>query len=67
MLQAVVAIVQEAMTYLDSAPDEDTRVELIKTLNNVSAGKVLTSTLLAIHHGGCSKLGRRKVMIFMEA
>ena len=28
------------MQYIDETPDLDTRVELIKTLNNVSAGKV---------------------------
>lgn len=51
MPQAVVAIVQEAMTYLDSSPDEETRVELIKTLNNVAAGKVLTSSVHATQDG----------------
>ncbi|KAG0454990.1 hypothetical protein HPP92_024282 [Vanilla planifolia] len=38
--QAVTAMVQQAMHYIDQTPDIDTRVELIKALNNVSAGKV---------------------------
>lgn len=38
--QAVAAMVQEAMKYVDSAPDLDTRVELIKTLSVVTAGKI---------------------------
>lgn len=39
-MQAVTAMVQQAMQYIDETPDIDTRIELIKTLNNVSAGKV---------------------------
>ncbi|XP_050153343.1 26S proteasome non-ATPase regulatory subunit 12 homolog A-like isoform X2 [Malus sylvestris] len=38
--QAVTAMVQQAMQYIDQTPDIETRVELIKTLNNVSAGKI---------------------------
>ncbi|KAJ3670476.1 hypothetical protein LUZ60_010800 [Juncus effusus] len=38
--QAVTAMVQKAMQYIDETPDLDTRVELIKTLNTVSAGKI---------------------------
>lgn len=41
--QAVTAMVQQAMQYIDKTPDLDTRIELIKTLNNVSAGKVSRS------------------------
>lgn len=41
MLQAVQAMVQQAMQYIDQTPDIDTKIELIKTLNNVSAGKVI--------------------------
>ncbi|XP_074587236.1 26S proteasome non-ATPase regulatory subunit 12 homolog A-like [Curcuma longa] len=37
--QAVTAMVQKAMQYIDHTPDIDTRIELIQTLNNVSAGK----------------------------
>ncbi|PKI58323.1 26S proteasome non-ATPase regulatory subunit 12 homolog A-like [Punica granatum] len=38
--QAVTAMVQQAMEYIDQTPDLDTRIELIKTLNAVSAGKI---------------------------
>lgn len=38
--QAVTAMVQQAMQYIDETPDLESRVELIKTLNNVSAGKI---------------------------
>ncbi|XP_022133276.1 26S proteasome non-ATPase regulatory subunit 12 homolog B-like [Momordica charantia] len=38
--QAVTAIVQQGMQYVDETPDLETRIELIKTLNNVSAGKI---------------------------
>lgn len=38
--QAVTAMVQQAMQYIDETPDVETRIELIKTLNSVSAGKV---------------------------
>ncbi|KMT02222.1 hypothetical protein BVRB_9g206820 [Beta vulgaris subsp. vulgaris] len=38
--QAVTAMVQQAMQYIDQTPDLDTRIELIKTLNSVSAGKI---------------------------
>lgn len=40
-MQAVQAMVQQAMQYIDQTPDLDTKIELIKTLNNVSAGKVI--------------------------
>ncbi|KAL3818823.1 hypothetical protein ACJIZ3_004728 [Penstemon smallii] len=38
--QAVQAMVQQAMQYIDQTPDLDTKIELIKTLNSVSAGKI---------------------------
>ncbi|KAL8478862.1 hypothetical protein ACS0TY_030662 [Phlomoides rotata] len=38
--QAVQAMIQQAMEYIDQTPDLDTKIELIKTLNNVSAGKI---------------------------
>ncbi|GMP25495.1 hypothetical protein CsSME_00002334 [Camellia sinensis var. sinensis] len=38
--QAVTAMVQQAMQYIDETPDIESKIELIKTLNNVSAGKV---------------------------
>ncbi|PSS21550.1 26S proteasome non-ATPase regulatory subunit 12 A like, partial [Actinidia chinensis var. chinensis] len=38
--QAVTAMVQQAMQYIDVTPDLETKIELIKTLNSVSAGKI---------------------------
>ncbi|XP_045802548.1 26S proteasome non-ATPase regulatory subunit 12 homolog A-like isoform X5 [Trifolium pratense] len=38
--QAVTAMVQQAMEYIDKTPDIETRIELIKTLISVSAGKI---------------------------
>ncbi|KAL3637480.1 26S proteasome non-ATPase regulatory subunit 12 A [Castilleja foliolosa] len=38
--QAVQAMVQQAMQYIDQTPDLDTKIDLIKTLNNISAGKI---------------------------
>ncbi|GAB4850585.1 26S proteasome non-ATPase regulatory subunit 12 A [Ancistrocladus abbreviatus] len=38
--QAVTAMVQQAMHYVDQTPDLETRIGLIKTLNSVSAGKI---------------------------
>ncbi|XP_074271817.1 26S proteasome non-ATPase regulatory subunit 12 homolog A-like [Silene latifolia] len=38
--QAVTAMVQQAMQYIDQTPDLETRIELIKTLSIVSAGKI---------------------------
>lgn len=40
--QAVTAMVQQAMQYINETPDVETKTELIKTLNSVSAGKVNT-------------------------
>lgn len=37
-------MVQQAMQYIDQTPDLDTKTELIKTLNSVSAGKVIIHT-----------------------
>lgn len=39
-MQAVVGMVQEAMTFVDQVPDVEIKVELIKTLSTVTAGKV---------------------------
>ena len=39
-LQAVQAFVKQAVSYVDHAPDRDTTVELIKTLQSVTEGKV---------------------------
>ncbi|CAL5326838.1 unnamed protein product [Camellia sinensis] len=38
--QAVTAMVQQVMQYIDETPDLETKIELIKTLNCVSAGKI---------------------------
>lgn len=38
--QAVTAMVQQAMQYIDQTPDIESKIELIKTLNSVSAGKI---------------------------
>lgn len=50
-------MVQQAMGYIDSTPDKASKVELIKTLSNISAGKVLYNPLLygavqfcTVHH-----------------
>jgi hypothetical protein len=40
-VQAVTAMVQQAMQYIAETPTVEARIELIKTLNTVSAGKVL--------------------------
>jgi len=47
-LQAVTAMVQQAMQYIDETPDVETRIELIKTLNSVSAGKVSVLILILL-------------------
>lgn len=39
-------MVQQAMQYIDLTPDIDTRVELITTLNLISAGKVTVAVWL---------------------
>jgi hypothetical protein len=40
-VQAVTAMVQQVMQYIAETPTVEARIELIKTLNTVSAGKVL--------------------------
>lgn len=40
LLQAVQAFVRQAMGYIDQTPDKETRIELIKTLQTVTEGKV---------------------------
>lgn len=40
MKQAIQAFVRQAMEYIDQTPDQDTQVELIKTLQSVTEGKV---------------------------
>lgn len=44
-MQAVTAMVQQAMQYIDETPDLETRIELIKMLNSVSAGKVSSDVM----------------------
>ena len=44
-LQVVQAFVRQAMGYVDQAPDKETRVELIKTLQTVTEGKVISECL----------------------
>lgn len=50
MKQAIQAFVRQAMEYIDQTPDQDTKVELIKTLQSVTEGKV--SPLLVARHSG---------------
>ena len=38
--QAVGATVRETIKYLDHTPDEETKVELIRTLTSVTEGKI---------------------------
>ena len=38
--QAVQSFVRQAMGYIDQTPDKETKVELIKTLQTVTEGKV---------------------------
>lgn len=47
-VQAVTAMVQQAMKYIDEVPTVEGRIELIETLNTVSAGKVQLSLQYAI-------------------
>lgn len=46
--QAIVAMVQQAVSYLNDIPDLDTRNELAETLNNVSSSKVPFFTLVPL-------------------
>jgi hypothetical protein len=46
--QAVQAFVRQAMGYVDEAPDEAARVELIKTLQSVTEGKASAAGRLAL-------------------
>ena len=40
MLQVVQAFVRQAMGFLDKAPSQEDKVELIKTLQSITEGKV---------------------------
>ena len=46
--QAVQAFVRQAMGYVDEAPDEAARVELIKTLQSVTEGKASAAGRLTL-------------------
>ena len=39
-LQAVQSFVRQAMSYVDQTPNQETKVELIRTLQSVTEGKV---------------------------
>lgn len=41
-MQAVTSMVQQAIQYIDMTPDMETKIELIKTLNGITAGKART-------------------------
>jgi len=43
-------MVQQAMGYIDSTPDQASKVELIKTLSNICAGKVEYSLTQYLYH-----------------
>ena len=42
--QAISAMVKEAITYIDRAPDLAVKTDLIETLNTVTSGKIFTPT-----------------------
>lgn len=46
--QAIVAMVQQAVSYLNDIPDLDTRNELAETLNSVSSSRVHFFSLLLL-------------------
>jgi hypothetical protein len=43
VMQVVQAFVKLGLSYIDKAPDKETKVELIKTLQSVTEGKVWAS------------------------
>lgn len=45
-VQAVQAFVRQAMGYVEQTPNAETKVELIKTLQSVTEGKVCTKTIM---------------------
>ena len=47
LLQAVQAFVRQAMEYVEKTPNKETKVELIKTLQSVTEGKVTIKSQLA--------------------
>ena len=50
-LQAVQAFVRQAMGYIEQTPDKDTKLELIKTLQTVTEGKVRLPSLDLLSRG----------------
>lgn len=57
-VQAVQAFVRQAMGYIGDTPDKETKVELIKTLQTVTEGKVLlhATSVLPFKRSGSSLL-----------
>jgi hypothetical protein len=57
-MQVVQAFVKQGLSYIDKAPDKETKVELIKTLQSVTEGKVRASSTRSEKHltGGNSDL-----------
>ncbi len=49
-LQAVQAFVRQAMSYVDQTPDQETKVELIRTLQSVTEGKVSSHGCWPLFH-----------------
>lgn len=47
VLQVIQAFVRQAMSYIDTLPDKETQVSLIKTLQTVTEGKVGSTGLAA--------------------
>ena len=52
--QAIVGMVQESMTYVEKVSDIETRIELISTLNSVTAGKVRQKRVLLTMQVSCT-------------
>ena len=49
--QVVQAFVRQAMGFLDRAPSQEDKVELIKTLQSITEGKVGPATPHWVHQG----------------
>lgn len=48
--QAMTAMLQQAMQYIDWSPDLETKIEVIRTLNSVAAGgEYVKSNSIAAH------------------
>lgn len=55
--QAVQAFVRQAMGYLNDTPDLPTRIELIKTLQSVTEGKVRATPTASPGAGPAKAMG----------